>query len=199
MALGCKELWTIQLHSLWVPRESSPYKDTLESPMCSYSGMYIDPLMTWRTCNESVSTDKEWFADREEVDEIKPSGKSPCLQRCTHYDSNILALLTHKYLRINRENRAAKSSRSGYMCALTSPLQRFCDQGWDVDVTHGSLRESQTCYQCIYVLHSSTSPVSDFRFTLKQRAFLTSDRSPLRTWTLAMLSSQVRRSSGVLA
>lgn len=146
MAVGCKELWTIQLHSLWVPRESSPYKDTLESPMCSYSGMYIDPPMTWRTCNESVSTDKEWFADREEVDEIKPSGKSPCLQRCTHYDSNILALLTHKYLRINTENRAAKSSRSGCMCALTSPLQRFCDQGWDVDVTHGSLRERQTCY-----------------------------------------------------
>lgn len=120
MALGCKELWTIQLHLLWVPRESSPYKDTLESPMCSYSGMYINPLMTWRTCNESVSTDKEWFADREEVDEIKPSGKSPCLQRCTHYDSNILALLTHKYLRINTENCAAKSSQSGYVCTNLS-------------------------------------------------------------------------------
>lgn len=28
-------------------------------------------------------------------------------------------------------------------CGLTSPLQRFSNQGWDVDVAHSSLRERQ--------------------------------------------------------
>lgn len=82
-------------------------------------------------------------------------------------------------------------------CGLTSPLQRFSNQGWDVDVAHSSLRERQKLdvfvtfmwhYWCFWSLR-----------TWQNATFLTSERSPLRTWILAMLSSQVRRSSGVLA
>lgn len=46
--------------------------------------------------------------------------------------------------RLKMENHAAESSYCSSLCALTSPLQRLCDQGWDVDVAHGSLQRSDT-------------------------------------------------------
>lgn len=70
--------------------------------------------------------------------------KLPCLQRCTHCKSNVVVLLVHRY-RIGtsawtQKNHAVKRSRGSILCTLTSPLQRFSDQGGDVDVAHGSLR-----------------------------------------------------------
>lgn len=38
-----RQIYTTQLHSLRLPNESSPHKDTLGSPVCSFSGTHINP------------------------------------------------------------------------------------------------------------------------------------------------------------